>query len=103
MSLLENLESMLARGQDNALVHYGLGGEYLKLEEYQKAIEHLQKALTHDPNYSAAWKLLGQALAASNRNQEAIETYERGMKIAEDKGDKQTAREMKVFLKRLQK
>ena len=94
---------MLARGQDNAMLRYGLGVEYLKLKQYEKSIEHLHKAIAHDGNYSAAWKFLGQALTASNRSQEAIEAYEQGIKIAEEKGDKQTVREMKVFLKRLQK
>ena len=94
---------MLARGQDNALLRYGLGVEYLKLKQYEKSIEHLHKAIAHDGNYSAAWKFLGQALAAANRTQEAVKAYERGIGIAEEKGDKQTAREMRVFLKRLRK
>lgn len=94
---------MLVRGQDNALVRYGLGNECFKLKQFDKAIEHLREALAHDRSYSAAWKLLGQALAAANRSREAIETYEQGIKIAEENGDKQTAREMGVFLKRLRK
>lgn len=92
---------MLARGQDNALLRHGLGGEYLKLKQYDEAIGHLQKAVEHDPKYSAAWKLLGQALTASNRIPEALETYEQGIKIARERGDQQIAREMKVFVKRL--
>lgn len=94
---------MLVRGQDNALLRYGLGGEYLKLKQYDEAIEHLQKAVEHDPTYSAAWKLLGQALSEAGRKHEAIATYDRGIKAAEEKGDTQAAKEMGVFLKRLQK
>jgi len=35
--------------------------------------------------------------------QKAIDAYTQGIEIAEKKGDKQAAKEMTVFLKRLQK
>ncbi len=103
MALLDNLETMLARGQDSALVRYGLGAEYLKLQQYELAIVHLRKALTHERAYSAAWKLLGQALALAGNQGDAAATYEEGIRVAEQKGDKQAAKEMRVFLRRLQK
>ena len=103
MALIDNLETMLTRGQDNALVRYGLGGEYLKSKQFDKAVAHLQKAVEHDPKYSAAWKLLGQALTGAGHKQEAVNAYEAGIRIAEEKGDKQATKEMEVFLKRLQK
>lgn len=102
MSLTANLEAMLARGPDTALLRYGLGGEYLKAGQPDKAIEHLRKAVTLDPKYSAAWKLLGKALAEAGRTDEAIKAYEDGIRAAEERGDKQAAKEMLVFRKRLQ-
>jgi Tfp pilus assembly protein PilF len=103
MAILDNLEAMLARGQDNALVRYGIGAEYLKLNQFDKAAEHLRKAVEKDPKYSAAWKLLSKALTDAGQKDEAIKAYEDGIKVAEEKGDKQAAKEMMVFLKRLQK
>ena len=103
MAILDNLEAMLARGQDNALVRYGIGAEYLKLNQFDKAAEHLRQAVEKDPKYSAAWKLLGKALADAGHKDEAIRAYESGIKVAEEKGDKQAAKEMLVFLRRLQK
>ena len=103
MAILDNLGAMLARGQDNALVRYGIGAEYLKLNQFDKAAEHLRQAVEKDPKYSAAWKLLGKALADAGHKDEAIRAYESGIKVAEEKGDKQAAKEMAVFLKRLQK
>lgn len=103
MAIVDNLEAMLARGQDSALLRYSLGGEYLKLNQADKATEHLRQAVAKDPKYSAAWKLLGKALADAGRKEEAIKVYEDGIKVAEEKGDKQAAKEMTVFLKRLQK
>ncbi len=103
MAVVDNLEALLAKGTDNALLRFGLANEYLKLGQLEQAIGHLRKALAHDPNYSAAWKRLGKALADTGRTEEACAAYESGIKAAEGKGDVQAAKEMRVFLKRLQK
>ena len=103
MAVVDSLEALLAKGTDNALLRFGLANEYLKLGQLEQAIGHLRKALVHDPKYSAAWKRLGQALADTGRIQDAIAAYEDGIRAAEEKGDVQAAKEMRVFLKRLQK
>ena len=103
MAVVDNLEALLAKGTDNALLRYGLANEYLKLGQLEQAIGHLRKALAHDPKYSAAWKRLGKALADSGRTDEAIAAYENGFRVAEEKGDVQAAKEMRVFMKRLLK
>ena len=97
------LKNMLAQGQDNLLLRFGLGQALLNNGQFEDAIEHFRKALDFDPQHSAAWKLLGKALAASDHPDEAIKTYEQGIAVAENKGDIQAAKEMKVFLKRLLK
>jgi len=101
--VVDNLEALLAKGTDNALLRFGLANEYLKLGQTEQAIGHLRKALAHDPKYSAAWKRLGKALSESGRVDEAITAYQSGIKVAEEKGDIQAVKEMKVFLGRLQK
>lgn len=103
MSMIDTFEKMLAAGQDNALLRFGLGQAYLKENNFAKAIEHLRAATAHDAGYSAAWKLLGKALAESGDKGAAIQAYEEGINTAEAKGDIQAAKEMRVFLKRLRK
>jgi Tfp pilus assembly protein PilF len=103
MAIRDNLEKMLASGQDTALLRYSLGAEYLKTDESAQAVEHLARAVELDPDYSAAWKLYGKALAAGGRHAEAAEAYERGIEVAERRGDVQAAKEMRVFLKRVRK
>jgi len=103
MAMIQALEAMLERGQDNALLRYSLGVEYLKAGEFLKASAQLHRAVTHDPRYSAAWKLLGKALAEGGDQPAAIAAYEAGIRVAEEKGDLQAAKEMTVFLKRLKK
>ena len=100
MSILDNFEKMLAAGQDNALLRYSLGNEYLKLGDLERAIEHLAAATRLDPRYSAAWKLQVKALQASGRATEAIAVLDQGIAVAEAKGDIQAAKEMGVFRKR---
>ena len=102
MGTVENLEKMLAGGRDDALLRYGLGDAYFRNGQFERAAKHLEKAVEHDPGYSAAWKLLGKALAEAGRSPEAAEAYRRGISVAEEKGDVQAAKEMKVFLRRLE-
>jgi len=102
VGLLENFAVMLASGQDNALLRFTLGSELLKQGNACLAAEHLREAVRQDPEYSAAWKILGKALHALSDFSGACDAYERGIETAERKGDIQAAREMRVFLKRAQ-
>ena len=95
-------EALLASGKDNALLRFSLGMQYLKTDP-ARAAEHLVRAVEQDPGYSAAWKLLGRAREAGGDAAGASEAYRRGIEAAEAKGDKQAAREMAVFLRRLGK
>ena len=103
MNATERFEALLAAGKDNALLRFGLGLNYLNEGQAARAAGHLRAAVAHDPGYSAAWKLLGRALAESGAAEEAREAYRKGIEAAERKGDKQAAREMGVFLRRLDK
>lgn len=101
MSIIGNLEKMLYSGQDNAMLRFGLGNAYFQQHDFHSAVPHLQKAVEHDPQYSAAWKLLGKSLVECHEAEKAINAFKTGIKCAEKKGDIQAVKEMKVFLKRL--
>ena len=103
MKQTANLEAMLARGEDNATLRFALGSEYLKAGVLDKAVGHLSVAVNLDPDYSAAWKLLGKAQTEAGLPAAAIDTYRRGIDVATGRGDQQAVREMQVFLKRLEK
>lgn len=97
----EALEKMLQQGNDNALLRYTLGSVCLKEADYEAAVEHLEQAVGLDATHSASWKLYGKALAGLARKAEARAAYSKGIEVAESKGDIQAAKEMRVFLKRL--
>ncbi len=103
MDPVERFEALLAAGKDNALLRFSLGMHYLNANEAARAVDHLRAAVAHDPAYSAAWKLLGKALADTGERAAAMEAYSAGIAAAEKRGDKQAAKEMTVFLRRLQK
>ena len=100
---IDALLRMLDRGQDSALLRFSLGNEYRAADEHEKAIVHLQEAVRQDPGYSAAWKLLGRSLESAHREDDAMQAWRTGIEAAERKGDRQAAKEMAVFLKRLEK
>jgi Tfp pilus assembly protein PilF len=100
MSIIDRLENMLKCGRDSALLRYGLGAEYLKEHKTEQALSHLAEAVKLDPGYSAAWKLYGKALSANDRHADAVVAFDRGIEVAQAKGDAQAAKEMQVFRKR---
>jgi Tfp pilus assembly protein PilF len=101
--MLDSLEKMLGKGIDNALLRFGLGKGYLDLDDPAKAAEHLQRCVEFDPNYSAAWKLLGKAQLGLDNSAAARQAWEQGISAAQGHGDKQAEKEMSVFLRKLDK
>jgi predicted Zn-dependent protease len=100
---LTNLLKMLEAGRDSALLRFSLGNEFLKTADVSAAVDHLQAALKHDPEYSAAWKLLGRALEAKGCLQAGLDAFREGIAVAQRKGDKQAAMEMTVFARRIER
>jgi predicted Zn-dependent protease len=100
---LASFLKMLDAGKEGALLRYSLGNEYLKAGDSAHAELHLRHAVTLDPEYTAAWKLLGRALAESGQAAQALEAYTEGIAVAVRRGDKQAQREMQVFARRLER
>ena len=103
MDAAQRFEALLAAGKDSPLLRFSLGMQYLNGGDGAKAAGHLREAVRQDPGYSAAWKLLGKALAMAGDAEGAKEAYRHGIAAADTKGDKQAAKEMAVFLRRLEK
>jgi len=98
---IESLEKMLDGPRDGALLRFSLGNEYLKAGEPARAAAAFQAAVDRDQAYSAAWKALGKALAEAGEHAAALAAYERGIAVAEARGDLQAAKEMTVFARRI--
>ncbi|MFB3064355.1 MAG: hypothetical protein ACE1ZL_06630 [Gammaproteobacteria bacterium] len=101
--LIASLQAMLDGGRDDALLRFSLGSALLSRQRANEALIHLQAAVAHDAGYSAAWKLLGKAQLAAGNERAAADAYRAGIAAAEKKGDQQAMKEMRVFLRRLEK
>jgi len=99
--VIEKLEALLAAGQDSPILRFTLAGHYLKAGNPEKAIEHAEVAVATDPDYSAAWRILGQAQSAAGLQAGAARSFETGIAVARQSGDRQVEKEMQVFLRRL--
>lgn len=100
---IANLQKLLGTPRDGALLRYSLGNEFLKAGDAAAAAAQLREAVVRDPAYSAAWKLLGRALAESGNEAQALEAWRHGIAAAQAKGDKQAEKEMMVFARRIEK
>lgn len=94
------LEEMLEQQASNPMLRFTLANRYLDSGRAAEAVEQAELAVDLNPDYSAAWRVLGQAQVAAGRQDEAISTFERGIEVAGRLGDKQVEKEMRVFLKR---
>ncbi len=97
-AMTDKLEQMLAGGRDDAMLRFGLGSAYFNSNEFPQAIVHLKACIAHDAQYSAAYKLLGKALLRTGNQDEAIQVLSAGLPIAIARGDKQSQKEIEVFL-----
>jgi predicted Zn-dependent protease len=97
------LRSLCGGPRDGALLRMSIANALLARADNDAAVEELRAALRFDPDYSAAWKLLGKALAESGDTDAAREAYRAGIAAAAKRGDKQAEKEMTVFLRRLER
>lgn len=100
---IATLEKMLDGPRDNAMLRLTLAQRLLDAERVDDAIEHLRTAASMQKEYSAVWKLLGKCLTQAGQLDHAREAYQKGILSAKAQGDKQSEKEMQVFLQRLDK
>ncbi|MEF8792373.1 tetratricopeptide repeat protein [Thiohalorhabdus sp.] len=100
---LDAFLKMLDSGQDGPLLRYSIGLELLYADRPSEALPHLQECLSQSPDYSAAYKALAQAQDEIGDPEACRETLDTGIDRAEANGDRQAAKEMAVFRKRLDK
>ena len=103
MSIIGRLEATLAEGTENVQLRFGLASAYFREGQFEAARMHAAVAVELDPEYSAAWRLLGRSLIELDEKVAAQTALEKGIAAAQQRGDMQLVKEMTVFLKRLQR
>src|SRR5260370_36554024 len=62
-SKIETLCARLAEQPENAMIWYGLASEQYKLENWAEAAKALRQVVSLNPDYTAAYQMLGTLLA----------------------------------------
>ena len=96
-TLIAGLRAQGGGPRDGALLRFSLGSALLAQGQAGDAAEELRHALKFDPQYSAAWRLLGKACLAMDDPTGAAEAWRQGIAAASQRGDKQAEKEMTVF------
>ncbi len=101
--LLNQLRRLVGGPRDGALLRVSIANSLVAKGEHTAAIAELRRAVEFDPDYSAAWKLLGKALVDAGDMEAATDAYRAGVAAAATHGDVQAQKEMTVFLRRLER
>ncbi|MGA8276709.1 MAG: tetratricopeptide repeat protein [Rhodanobacteraceae bacterium] len=102
-SLVKRLSDQLGGPRDGALLRYSLGNALLAEGDVGAAVTQLREAVAFDRSYSAAWKSLAGALEVLGERDAAMAAYRDGIAVAAARGDKQAEKEMRVFLRRIER
>jgi predicted Zn-dependent protease len=85
-SRIEIFAEMAKQQPGEAMIWYGLASEYLKAERWSEAVEALQTVVRINPDYTAAYQLLGTALTNNGQAEEARRAWTDGIEVAKRTG-----------------
>ena len=98
---IKQLENLLETDPTDHLGFFMLGKLYLDTNQYDKAAAAFEKCLELQPDYSAAWRFLGDSQRLAGNIDKARQVYEQGIAVADERGDLQTVKEMQAFLRKI--
>lgn len=85
-SRIEIFAEMVKQQPDDAMIWYGLASEYVKAERWSEAAEALRNVVRINPDYTAAYQMLGTALVNQGQKEEARKAWMQGIEVAERTG-----------------
>ena len=81
-SRIELFAEMARQQPDDVMIWYGLASEYTKVERWSEAAEALRRVVSLNPDYTAAYQMLGTALLNEGRPEEARAVWAKGIEVA---------------------
>ena len=97
-SKIEVFTAMLIEQPENAMIWYGLASEQLKLEDWAEASKSLRQVVSLNPDYTAAYQMLGTALAKMDDLSGAQEAWRDGIEAAGRTGAWKAGQHMQALL-----
>ena len=98
MDKIAALKEILALDPKNSFARYGLAMELASCGETDVALGEFDTLLANDPEYTAAYFMAAQTLAAAGRAAEAIERLRAGIGCASRSGNLHALSEMQAML-----
>jgi len=96
ISRLEKLLDFFKNEPDDPFLKYALATEYLRLNETDKALAYFEDLINKHADYTGTYYHLGKLYEALNRKQDAINIYEKGMKITRERRDNHAFSELQA-------
>src|SRR4026209_1666360 len=97
-SKVEIFNAMLAQQPENAMIWYGLASEQYKLENWDEAAKSLRQVVSLNPDYTAAYQMLGTVLANAGDLDEAQQVWRNGMEASDGTGAWKAGQHMRALL-----
>lgn len=89
---------MLKTDPKDSFLCYALALEHEKESQTKEAIDIIEELVRNDPNYLGAYYKLGQLYEQLNKAEKAIDIYQTGIKLANEKKDNKTKGELEEAL-----
>jgi len=93
---LEKLLEFIKNEPQDPFLKYALATEYLRLNETDKALTFYEDLVKNHADYTGTYYHLGKLYEALGRKQQAISTYETGMKVTREKNDHHAFSELRA-------
>ena len=97
-SKIEVFTAMLTDQPENAMIWYGLASEQFKLENWAEAATSLRQVVSLNPDYTAAYQMLGTALTKMDDIAGAQEAWRDGIEAAGRTGAWKAGQHMQALL-----
>lgn len=97
-SRLQHIQELLKNEPQDSFLNYALALEYAKTDDVKKAIELIEELLGKNENYLGAYYQLGKYYEQIEQQQSAINTYKKGIVIAQLQKNKKTLGELNEAL-----
>lgn len=97
-SKIETFTTMLAEQPKNAMIWYGLASEQFKLENWVEAAKSLRHVVSLNPDYTAAYQMLGTVLARMDDLAGAQQAWRDGIEAAGRTGAWKAGQHMQALL-----
>ena len=97
-SKIEVFTAMLAEHPENAMIWYGLASEQYKLENWVEAAKSLRQVVRLNPDYTAAYQMLGTVLVKNDDLAGAQRAWREGIEAAGRTGAWKAGQHMQALL-----